>query len=179
MGPASSKEFLDIQANYRVKIHSENRRWYDNNIQSVKFNATMKSQFSCCPLIWMFSSWKLNHHILILTGFDYQSPRIIESLLSIRQQRTKINNHVSCYSEIIYEVPQGSILGPLLFNIYVCDIVFDIIECDIASYADYNTPYNFDFNLDNVISNLEKSSNSLLHWFTENIWKPPPINVIS
>ena len=48
---------------------------------------------------------------------------------------------------------------------------FDIIECDIASYADDNTPYNFDFNLDNIISGLEKPSNSLLNWFRENHMK--------
>ena len=35
------------------------------------------------------------------------------------------------------------------------------MECDIASYADDTTPYNFDFNLGNVISNLEESTNSL------------------
>ena len=104
-------------------------------------------------------------------GFDYQSLRIIESFLSNRQQRTKINKSLSRYSEIIHVVPQGSILDPLLFNIYICDIFFDIIECDIASYADDNTPYNFDFNLDNVISNLEKSTNSLLNWFRENHMK--------
>ena len=104
-------------------------------------------------------------------GFDYQSLRIMESFLSNRQQRTKINNAFSRYSEIIYGVPQGSTLGPLLFNVYICDIFFDIIECDIASYADGNTPYNFDFSLDNVISNLEKSTNSLLNWFRENHMK--------
>ena len=104
-------------------------------------------------------------------GFDYQSLRIMESFLSNRQQRTKINNAFSRYSEIIYGVPQGSILGPLLFNVYICDIFFDIIECDIASYADDNTPYNFDFSLDNVISNLEKSTNCLLNWFRENHMK--------
>ena len=103
--------------------------------------------------------------------FDYQSIRIKESFLSNRQQRTKINNAFSHYSEIIYGVPQGSLLGLLLFNIYICNIFFDIIECDIASYADDNTPYNFDFNLDNVISNLEKSTNSLLNWFRENHMK--------
>ena len=62
-------------------------------------------------------------------------------------------------------------MGPLLFNVYLCDIFFDIIECDIASYADDNTPYNFDFSLDNVISNLQKSINSLLNWFRENHMK--------
>ena len=104
-------------------------------------------------------------------GFDYQSLRIMESFLSNRQQKTKINNAFSCYSEIIYGVPQGSILGPLLFNIYISDIFFDIIECDIASYADDNTQYNVDFSLDNAICNLEKSTNSLLNWFRENHMK--------
>ena len=114
---------------------------------------------------------------LVAYGFDYQSLRIIESFLSNRQQITKINNAFSRYSEIIYGVPQGSILGPLLFNIYICDIFFDILECDIASHAEDNTAYNFDFNLDNVITKLEKSTNSLLNWFRANYMKA--INVIS
>ena len=71
----------------------------------------------------------------------------MESFLSNTQQRTKINNTFSCYSEVIYRVSQGSVLGPLLFNIYICDTFFDIIECDIESYEDDNTPYNFDFDL--------------------------------
>ena len=104
-------------------------------------------------------------------GFDYQSLRIMESFLSNKYQRTKINNAFARYSEIIYGVPQGSILAPLDFNIYICNIFFDIIECDSASYADDNTPYNCYFNLDNVISNLEKSTNSLLTWFSENHMK--------
>ena len=94
-------------------------------------------------------------------GFDYQSLRIIESFLSNRQQRRKINKVFNRY--VIYEIPQGLILGPFLFNI--CNIFSEIIEWDMASYADDNTPYNFDFSLDNVISNLEKSTNSLLNWF--------------
>ena len=115
------------------------------------------------------------HNLLIAKlaayGSDYQSLRIMESFLSNRQQRTKINNAFSRYSKIRYGVPQGSILGPSLFNIYICGIFFDIIECDIASYADDNAPYKFGFNLDNVISNLEKSTNSLLNWFRENHMK--------
>ena len=95
----------------------------------------------------------------------------MESFLSNRQQRTKINNDFSRYSEIMYGVQQGSILGSLLFNIYICNIYFDIIECEIASYTGDNTRHNLDFNLDNVISNLEKSTNCLLNWFRENHMK--------
>ena len=94
---------------------------------------------------------------LVTYGFEFQSLKIMESFLSNRQQRIKINNGFIRYSEITYGVPQGSILRPIHSNIYICDIFFDKIKCDIASFTDYNTPYNFDFSLDNVISNLEKS----------------------
>ena len=81
------------------------------------------------------------HDLLIATlaayGFDYQSLRIIESFLSDRQKRANINNTFIRYSEILYGVPQGSILSPLLFSI--CDIFFDITECDIASFAGNDT----------------------------------------
>ena len=50
-------------------------------------------------------------------GFDYQSLRIMESFLSNRQQRTKINNAFSRYSKTRYGVPQYSILGPSLLSI--------------------------------------------------------------
>ena len=108
---------------------------------------------------------------MVLTTSLSESWRVFE--------RTKINNGFSRYSEIIYGVPEGSILGLLLSNIYICDIFFDIARSDISSYGDDNTPYNFDFNLDNVISDLEKSllkdfTNSLLNWFRE----PTSINVI-
>ena len=56
-------------------------------------------------------------------------------------------------------------------SLSVMDIFFDITECDIASYADDNMPYNFNFNLNSVISNSEKSANSLLNWFRENHMK--------
>ena len=52
-------------------------------------------------------------------GFDYISPQILQSYPSNRKQRTKINGEYSKYCEILFGVPQGSILGPLLFNIYM------------------------------------------------------------
>ena len=59
----------------------------------------------------------------------------------------------------------------VFFSIFISDIFFDIIESDIVSYADDNTLHNFDFSLNNVISNLDKFTNSLLNWFGENHMK--------
>ena len=52
----------------------------------------------------------------------------------------KINNSHIDWLLIKYGVPQGSILGPIVFNIFLCDIFFLIHEIDIASYSDNNTP---------------------------------------
>ena len=108
---------------------------------------------------------------LAVNDFDSSLSESWRVFFPIDRKEQKINNAFNCYSEIIYGVSQGSVLGHLLFNIFNCDIFFDIIECDIAIYADDNTPYNFGFNIDNVIRNLEKSTNSLLNWFRENHMK--------
>ena len=94
-------------------------------------------------------------------GFDCESLTLIQSYLLNRQQRTKVNNTYSTYSDIILGVPQGSVLGPLLFNIYICDIYIYITDCDITSYADDNTPYCSSFSLDKVINKLEACTNNL------------------
>ena len=66
---------------------------------------------------------------------------------------------------------QGSILGPLLFNIYVCDIFYDINDCHIAIYADDNTPYASISNLDALLSKLGESTNNQIQWFRNNHMK--------
>ena len=98
-------------------------------------------------------------------GFDYNSLQMLQSYLSNRKQRTKINDAYSKYCEILFGVPQGSILGPLLFNICICDIFYDINDCDIASYADDNTPYASSRNLDALINKVEESTDNLHQWF--------------
>ena len=67
----------------------------------------------------------LLHDLLIAKlaaySFDYDSLVSIQSYLSERQQRTKVYNAYCTYSDILYGAPQGSILGPLLFNICISD----------------------------------------------------------
>ena len=66
---------------------------------------------------------------------------MFQGYASNRKQRAKLNDAYSNYCEILFGVPQGSILVPLLFNVYICDMFYDINDCDIASYADDSTPY--------------------------------------
>ena len=57
-------------------------------------------------------------------GIDRNAPMFICDYLSYRSQKTKVASSFSAYLRIIYVVPQGSILGPLLLNIDLCNVFF-------------------------------------------------------
>ena len=62
-------------------------------------------------------------------------------------------------------VPQGSILGPLLFNIFLADLFFIHNDIDITNFPDDNTPYLSAKNVEDLIESLERPSVSLFRWF--------------
>ena len=72
--------------------------------------------------------------------------------------------------EIIFGVPQGLKFGPLLYNIFLVGLFFIINDIDIASCADYNTPYIIADNIDDLV----KASIALFQWFDNNLFKSNP-----
>ena len=66
--------------------------------------------------------------------------RLIQNHLSNQKQRTKINTEYGSWEEILFGVPQGSILGILLFNFFLFDLSLIMNNIELASYADDNMP---------------------------------------
>ena len=84
-----------------------------------------------------------NHELLLAKlnsyGFDKNSFQIIQSYLSNHWQRTKINTSFSSWSALIKGVLQGSVLGPILFNIFLNDLFFILKNTEICNFADDTT----------------------------------------
>ena len=120
----------------------------------------------------------LNHELLIAKvdayGFNLDALNLIHSYLTDMVQRVRIQVKYSCWSGIITGVPQGSILDPLFFNIYLNDIFLFTSDCEIANYADDNTPYCQGKNIEFVTSQLEKDTNLLITWVVDNSMRANP-----
>ena len=101
-------------------------------------------------------------------GFDTKSLKLIRSYLTNRFQRTKVNASFSSCSKLFLGAPQGSALGPLLFNIYVNDLFFLMEMTDVCNYTDDATFHACDLDLKSLITRLVNNAALAIEWFESN-----------
>lgn len=114
----------------------------------------------------------LPHELIVLKlkeyGADEGTTTLIKDYLSNRFQRVRLGDTLSNWQPICNGVPQGSILGPLLFNIFLNDLSYVIEKCTLSTYAD-DTQI---FYADNQLSKIEETINndviSADIWFARN-----------
>ena len=92
----------------------------------------------------------------------------MKSYLKNRKQRVRVNKTFSEWERITTGVLQGSILGPLLFNIFLNDLFLFISNASLSNYADDNALYTFGNNLKKIKDNLRSSFDTVYQWFYEN-----------
>lgn len=117
----------------------------------------------------------VNHSILLkkLKQYNFSNESILwfSSYLTNRCQLVQINNTRSSLRNIKTGVPQGSLLGPILFLFYINDLPLYLERCNTHLYADDGTLYCFSKSVDELEASLQLDLNNAVRWCDDNKMK--------
>ena len=91
-------------------------------------------------------------------NFSKKSIRLFLSYLTNRAQKIKMGSAFSDWANIVKGIPQGSILGLLLFNIFINDVLFFSAKFEFGYFAGENSLCSCGINLDKIFTNLKQNA---------------------
>ena len=144
-----------------IRMTEDIRQELDRNSLLGLIAIDLSKAFDCMP-----------HGLLIAKlsayGFDMDSCQLMQSYVMERQQRVKIGETLSNWVHNIKGVPQGSILGPLLFNVFINDFLFFNFNSKIYNYADDNTLLSVSKDMSTLKDKLLNDCKTAIKWFESN-----------
>jgi hypothetical protein len=133
----------------------------DNNEHVAAISMDLSKAFDCLP--HCLTICKLRAY-----GVSKKACMLICSYLYKRKQRVKINSTRSKWTDITKGIPQGSIIGPLIFNIFLNDIFYFAEQSDLYNYADDNCTAVHHDDINTLTELLTSETNVMIEWFTNN-----------
>jgi len=127
----------------------------------------LSKAFDCMPIGLLLAK-------LYAYGFSYDTCLFMKSYLCSRKQRVKIGSYYSEWATTCRGVPQGSILGPTLFNVFLNDLLYTRLNSSIYNYADDNTLSISGLNMNDIRVKLSIDLEIICDWFNQNMMRANP-----
>ena len=126
-----------------------------------QFSMDLSKAFDCIPHDLLIAK-------LIAHGFDRKYLVFFYFYLKRRKQFINVNNMQSTFQTLLFGVPQGLVLGPLLFNVFINNLIGFIKKSSLYNFAGDNTITAFEKDIALLKETLQNEAEIAIQWFKDN-----------